>query len=73
MRRLTAAGIGTQVHYLPVHRQPYYVNRYGALTLSGADHYYEACLSLPFFPSMSDDDPARVVSALQDAIHGRPA
>lgn len=73
MKRLAAAGIGTQVHYLPVHRQPYYVSRNGALTLHGADRYYEACLSLPFFPGMSDDDPARVVGALQDAIHGRPA
>src|SRR5690606_26691182 len=32
MARLAAAGIGTQVHYVPVHRQPYYERRYGRLS-----------------------------------------
>jgi len=64
MRQLHASGIGTQVHYIPVHRQPYYVARYGAKTLSGAERYYARCLSLPLYPSMTDADVARVVSAL---------
>jgi UDP-4-amino-4,6-dideoxy-N-acetyl-beta-L-altrosamine transaminase len=64
MRRLREVGIGTQVHYLPVHRQPYYRRRYGALQLPGADAYYAKCLSLPLFPAMSDHDVARVVAAL---------
>jgi UDP-4-amino-4,6-dideoxy-N-acetyl-beta-L-altrosamine transaminase len=64
MQALAAQGIGTQVHYIPVHRQPYYVTRYGALSLPGADAYYERCLSLPLFPSMGDDEVVRVASAL---------
>ena len=68
MRRLQAAGIGTQVHYLPVHRQPYYRRRYGALSLPGADAYYERCLSLPLHAAMVPTDVDRVVGALADAL-----
>ena len=56
MARLRARGIGSQVHYIPVHRQPYYRDRYGELALPGADAYYRRELSLPLFPAMSDDD-----------------
>jgi len=64
MRRLAAEGIGSQVHYFPVHRQPYYAKRYGALSLPGADRYYERILSLPLFAAMSEDDVERVVETL---------
>jgi dTDP-4-amino-4,6-dideoxygalactose transaminase len=39
MNALKARGIGSQVHYIPVHLQPYYRRRYGALTLRGAESY----------------------------------
>jgi UDP-4-amino-4,6-dideoxy-N-acetyl-beta-L-altrosamine transaminase len=68
MHRLTAQGIGTQVHYLPVHRQPYYRELDPALNLRGADEYYRRTLSLPLFPAMTDDDPARVVRGLAQAL-----
>ncbi|MEQ1755722.1 MAG: UDP-4-amino-4,6-dideoxy-N-acetyl-beta-L-altrosamine transaminase [Micropepsaceae bacterium] len=68
MRELTASGIGTQVHYLPVYRQPYYRELNPMLALPGADEYYRRTLSLPLFPSMSDDDPKRVVDALRKAL-----
>ena len=68
MRRLHDAGIGTQVHYLPVHRQPYYRRRYGLQHLPGADAYYARCLSLPLFPAMTERDVDRVVAALTQAL-----
>lgn len=64
MRELAAKGIGTQVHYLPVHRQPYYRDLNPFTTLPGADAYYRRTLSLPLFPSMSDEDPKRVTDTL---------
>jgi dTDP-4-amino-4,6-dideoxygalactose transaminase len=66
--RLRAKGIGSQVHYIPVHRQPYYVERYGDLTLPGAEAWYARCLSLPLFPGMDDEDPQRVADALATAL-----
>ncbi len=68
MRALREEGIGTQVHYIPVHRQPYYRARYGELQLPGADAYYERCLSIPFFPAMSEEDVERVATSLARLI-----
>ena len=68
MARLREQGIGAQVHYIPVHRQPYYLQRYGALDLPGAEAWYARCLSLPLFPAMSDGDVPRVVAALSEAL-----
>ncbi|MBI1210940.1 MAG: UDP-4-amino-4,6-dideoxy-N-acetyl-beta-L-altrosamine transaminase [Alphaproteobacteria bacterium] len=70
MRRLAAQGIGTQVHYFPVHRQPYYKAMNPNLMLPGAEAYYRRCLTLPLYPSMSTDDVTRVVCALKRAIRG---
>ncbi|MCZ8312850.1 MAG: UDP-4-amino-4,6-dideoxy-N-acetyl-beta-L-altrosamine transaminase [Magnetospirillum sp.] len=64
MESLRAQGIGSQVHYLPVHRQPYYRRRYGVQPLPGADAYYARCLSIPLFPAMTDGDVDRVIAAL---------
>lgn len=68
MRRLAAEGIGTQVHYYPVHRQPYYAQRYGTLNLPGADRYYARCLSLPLSAAMEISDVERVIEALVRAL-----
>jgi UDP-4-amino-4,6-dideoxy-N-acetyl-beta-L-altrosamine transaminase len=64
MNALRDAGIGSQVHYVPLHRQPYYRDRYGDIALPGAEAYYERCLSIPLFPTMRDDDVERVTAAL---------
>lgn len=64
MTALREAGVGTQVHYIPVHLQPYYRNRYGDIDLPGARQYYERTLSLPLFPTMADSDVERVAAAL---------
>lgn len=68
MRGLRERGIGTQVHYFPVHRQPYYRHRYGVLDLPGADAYYRCQLSLPLHMRMGDEDVDRVVTALADVL-----
>src|ERR1700761_8100917 len=58
---LRERGVGTQVHYIPVHTQPYYRQRYGPLDLPGAMAWYDRCLSLPLYPGMADEDVGRVV------------
>lgn len=66
MKRLAALGVGSQVHYPPVHTQPYYLERYGRLELPGAESYYARCLSIPLYPALGDVDVRRVVNALAD-------
>jgi dTDP-4-amino-4,6-dideoxygalactose transaminase len=70
MGRLREAGIGAQVHYIPVHRQPYYARLYGHGDLPGAERYYARCLSLPLFASMTEEDVMRVAQSLRVALRG---
>jgi perosamine synthetase len=70
---LRAAGLGVNVHYIPVHLHPYYRRHYG--TGPGlcpvAEGAYERIISLPIFPRMSDRDVARVVEAVAQVCRGR--
>lgn len=68
MEALRARGVGSQVHYIPVHQQPYYRGRYGELDLPGAQSWYDRCLSLPLYPGMTGDDVDRVAAALAEAL-----
>jgi UDP-4-amino-4,6-dideoxy-N-acetyl-beta-L-altrosamine transaminase len=71
MERLKARGVGTQVHYIPVHMQPFYRRRYGELPLPGAMAFYRRTLSLPLYASMAVADVDRVVDAIHAVIESR--
>jgi perosamine synthetase len=65
--RLRAQGIGVQVHYIPVHLQPFYRGSDPGV-FPAAEAFYAEILSLPCFPEMTDRDVDEVVAALGDAI-----
>ncbi len=56
--RLAAAGIGTSVHYVPLHRRPYWRGRYGLRPeqFPVADRAYQRMFNIPLFTAMSDDE-----------------
>lgn len=64
-RHLAQWDIETQVHYKPVHLQPWYW-RYGAGPFPVADDVWPRILSLPLHPGMSDGDVEIVVEALEE-------
>lgn len=68
MNALRERGIGTQVHYIPVHGQPYFREHHPSPELPGAEAYYARCLSLPLFPAMTDTDVDRVVDTLAEVL-----
>ena len=68
VERLAVRGVASQVHYIPVHTQPYYRERYGVQELPGAQAWYDRCLSLPLHPGMSEGDVARGAAALAEAL-----
>ena len=68
VNRMKTRGIGTQVHYIPVHTQPYFKSLYGEQRLPGAESWYRSCLSLPLHPSMTISDVDRTVAALFEAL-----
>lgn len=66
---LRAEGIGVNVHYIPVYRQPYYKGLgYPQQACPVAEHYYEEAITLPLFPKMTDDDVNDVVQAVKKVV-----
>ena len=62
---LREAGIGVNVHYIPVHLQPYYRQfGYEAGDYPNAEAYYEAALTLPLFASMKDEEQDKVIDLI---------
>ena len=68
MRELNAHGIGTQVHYIPTHLQPYYQSKHKDVSLPGAIEYYRTIVSLPFYPQLEDSDVNRVIDAIGQVL-----
>ncbi|MEC1875911.1 MULTISPECIES: DegT/DnrJ/EryC1/StrS family aminotransferase [Bacillus] len=64
--------IGTSVHFIPVHIHPYYQKQFGykEADFPNAMNYYKRTLSLPLYPSMSDDDADDVIEAVRDIVKG---
>lgn len=66
---LRASGIGANVHYIPVHLQPYYRDLgFKPGDFPKAENYYERAISIPLYPGMSNADQDTVVQALRDAV-----
>jgi len=62
-------GIGVNVHYIPVHLNPYYqALGFSAGDFPASERYYSEAISLPLFPGMTDADQDLVVSSLSEAL-----
>ncbi len=68
--RLRAAGVGVNVHYIPVHLHPYYQRTLGTRPglCPNAEAAYEQILSLPLFPAMTDTHVDDIVGILTDTV-----
>jgi len=65
---LRTAGIGVNLHYIPVYRQPYYSDLgFKAGLCPEAEQYYAKAISLPMYPALTDAQQDQVVSALREA------
>ena len=64
------AGIGTSVHFIPLHIQPYWRDRYGFRPEDFPVAYdvYQRAVSLPIYPAMGDADVERVISAVRGIL-----
>lgn len=66
---LRAKGIGVNVHYIPVHTQPYYENlgfKLGDFPV--AEAYYDSAISLPMYPDLTDDQIQYIYESLQEVL-----
>lgn len=71
---LKKEGIGAQVHYMPLHLQPFYRKKFGYKKgdFPVAEQYYERALTLPLFPKMTAKETRTVIEKVQKVIkaHG---
>ena len=67
---LSDKGIGTSVHYVPLHRQPYWRDHYQLVNdmFPETDKAYLSMVSIPLYTAMSDEQQDRVIQALHEAL-----
>ena len=70
IQKLSDRGIGTSVHYIPLHRHPYWADAYHLRPeqFPEADAAYQSMLSLPLYTRMKDEDQTRVIGALRELL-----
>ncbi len=71
MEQLHKRGVGTQVHYIPVHMQPYYKEKFGYKQgdFPISEAYYEKALSIPLYPKMSAGDVEHVIKSIKEVLN----
>jgi UDP-4-amino-4,6-dideoxy-N-acetyl-beta-L-altrosamine transaminase len=68
---LREAGVGVNLHYIPVYSQPDYRNRgFGQGGLPEAERYYAEAISIPMYSHLNEADQTHVIQALQKVIEG---
>jgi dTDP-4-amino-4,6-dideoxygalactose transaminase len=67
---LSNNNIGTSVHYIPLHKQPYWKKRYNLSDkkFHVADEAYKSMISLPLYTAMSDENQNRIIKLLHKAF-----
>lgn len=66
---LRAAGIGVNLHYIPIYRQPYYVRLgFDPDDFPESERYYAEAISLPLFPGLTEDLQERVIETLGKTV-----
>ena len=62
-------GLFLQVHYIPVHTQPYYKNLgYKMGDYPKAEEYYRKCISLPLYPDLKDEDLIEITKRIKELL-----
>ena len=64
--KFRAAGILVNIHYIPIYRQPYYKELgFTSAGFEEAEKYYEEAISIPIFPTLSQEEQRKVVSLIE--------
>jgi UDP-4-amino-4,6-dideoxy-N-acetyl-beta-L-altrosamine transaminase len=67
--RLRANGIGVNLHYIPIYRQPYYAGMgFEPADFPEAERYYAEAITLPIYPTLTEKDQLEVVRCLKTPI-----
>jgi dTDP-4-amino-4,6-dideoxygalactose transaminase len=69
IEKLKQKGIGASVHFIPLHLHPYYKRFLGELSLKNSESVFSRTLSIPMYPSLSDEEVEKVVSVMNQVIN----
>ena len=65
---LKAENIGTQIHFVPIHLQPYFQKRFSNRKFPATEEVYNSMVSLPLFPKMEEQDVMDVIEAVKKNV-----
>lgn len=70
IRSLGEKGIGTSVHFIPLHLHPVYRKSFGYSqgAFPNAERVFERAVSLPIYPALTDADVGRVIESVHDTL-----
>ncbi|RLA80670.1 MAG: UDP-4-amino-4,6-dideoxy-N-acetyl-beta-L-altrosamine transaminase [Epsilonproteobacteria bacterium] len=70
IEKLKSKGIGTSVHFIPVHKHPYYKNkfRYKDDNYPVSNKLFESSLSLPIYPDLNDEDVEYIINIISSLV-----
>lgn len=63
-RYLKLQGVGVNLHYIPVYKQPYFIKKYGEKALPNAELYYKKSISIPVYFDLKAEDQKTIIKVL---------
>lgn len=68
MKSLAQNGVGTQVHYYPVHMHPLYKKKYGTIVLKNTENFFKRCLTIPLFTTLNEKEVPTIIDMITNTI-----
>jgi dTDP-4-amino-4,6-dideoxygalactose transaminase len=68
IRQLKEENIGSSVHFIPLHKHSYFKDRFPEMEFPNANAIYKRILSIPMFPSMTDEDVGYVIEHINEIV-----
>jgi len=70
--QLRRSGVGVNLHYIPLYRQPYYARMgFSRDSYPQAERYYAEAITLPLYPALTDEQQAQIVQHLLSSLDGK--
>tara|TARA_Y100000022_G_scaffold60783_1_gene52132 strand:+ start:395 stop:1537 length:1143 start_codon:yes stop_codon:yes gene_type:complete len=67
---LHSKGVLVQIHYIPIHKFPYYKKiGYADADLKNSENYYKNCISLPMYPTLTNEEQFRVIKLIIEFLN----
>ncbi len=66
--KLRESGLGVNLHYIPIHTQPYYKNKYPEMIYEKSEAYYKKSISIPLYHGMTTEQQEVVINSIKGVL-----